>query len=57
MQHHINVEENIRRSELSEPVCRFPVPVATIADSLPGVQYRDELDYYPEFGLTGVRVC
>ncbi|XP_052798048.1 tetratricopeptide repeat protein 17-like isoform X3 [Mya arenaria] len=50
----LNFEENIRKNDYMEPECRYDVPVMSVADHLPGVQYRDELDYKPEFGLKGV---
>jgi len=51
---HIDFKQGISKSEYLEPVCNFDVPVESEVDQLPGVQFRNELSYYPESGLKEV---
>lgn len=51
---HLDFHRHISKSDYQEPTCNFDVPVDTVVDRLPGVQFRNELEYYPETGLKEV---
>ncbi|KAL4224493.1 Tetratricopeptide repeat protein 17 [Mactra antiquata] len=51
---HIDCKEVIDKTMYEEPNCIYEIPEETIVDFLPGVQYRNDLDYYSEIGLKEV---